>query len=255
MDLTPIMPFPFYPGYIPYLIIVLLLIIVSFRSIILLKFRMSLIVRSIVILWFYVPSRKDFNRTLLTQLGPKGLEPQSNRHMPHGKWQQENMCVSALAPGKGWKKQPPLGIWTIRQYPRRSEIWIHTTSVDIEFNGRWSQVSSASSEWCKPKSHLEELTSIQVDSNCKKALLVGCISMSEMSCNRKMCTLELMQYYLFPNWSLLVHRNAIFSELWPGTQILCYVILCYVVLSLQEFQCLQSYHLWIMKILLIFQPL
>lgn len=112
-------------------------------------------------------------------------------------------CVSTLAIGKG-REKPPLGIWTIRQYPCRSGVWIHTTSVDKEVNVRWSRISDPS-EWRKPKSHLEELASIQIHNNCKKTLIVGFISMPEkMSCDRKMCTLELMQYYLFPNWPLLV---------------------------------------------------
>lgn len=55
------------------------------------------------------------------------------------------------------------------------------------------------------QAHLEESTSIQMHSNCERTLTVGFTSVPEvMSCDRKMCTLALMQYYLFPNWPLLV---------------------------------------------------
>lgn len=70
----------------------------------------------------------------------KGLQSQYNKHMPHGKWQQENFYVSILATDKGIKRQPPLGICIKKQYLCRSTVWIHTTSVvrnhlDKECNG------------------------------------------------------------------------------------------------------------------------
>lgn len=55
------------------------------------------------------------------------------------------------------------------------------------------------------KSFLQELSfSIQTHSNCKMALIVGFVSISEMmNCKRKMCIRELTECYTFSNCSLL----------------------------------------------------
>lgn len=47
--------------------------------------------------------------------GPKRLQPQHNKHVHHGKWQQENLLVSALTTDEGWGKETcPLGTGTIK---------------------------------------------------------------------------------------------------------------------------------------------
>lgn len=59
----------------------------------------------------------------------------------------------------------------------------------------------------KHKSFLQELSfSVQTHSNCKMALIVGFVSLSEtMKCKRKMCTSRTLnfEYYMFSNCSLL----------------------------------------------------
>ena len=108
-------------------------------------------------------------------------------------------------------KTPSLGHLNHKVVSRRSEVWMHTRSVDKEFNVRGSQVSSAPSEECKPKSRLGESLSLQIHSYCKKAMIVGFISMPKMmNCDRKVCILELLQYCVFSHCSLLGHRMPFF---------------------------------------------
>ena len=89
------------------------------------------------------------------------------------------------------------------------KIWIHQCGqklLDKECNAHGLRlIVPPASGRSKHKSFLQELSfSVQTHSNCKMALTVGFVSISEtMKCKRKMCILELTEYYMFSNCSLL----------------------------------------------------
>lgn len=109
----------------------------------------------------------------------------------------------------------------------------------------------------KHKSFLQELSfSIQTHSNCKMALIVGFISISEMmNCKRKMCILELTEYYTFSNCSLLSTGMPFLPLDWVPRGLPVHCWSADLITLLLGLLCRQSYALYRMTVLLfVYQP-
>ena len=155
---------------------------------------------------FYAALTKEFTRTLCIQQGPKRLQPQPNKRVQHGKCQQEDLLVSTstadwrgdMSPGNWNHKRPCLyqsenyKFTSVVQKPLDQEYNVHGLRLIVP------PVSGRSNH----KSFLQELSfSIQTHSNCKMALIVGFVSISEMmNSKRKMCIWELTEYYTLFLW-------------------------------------------------------